>query len=107
MVVVEFSDFGCRSCATFATSTYPALHIVRYETVEVVDGELVIHPDSYGRGTTHAEAVYQALLTTGVDAGDAPSWVQELLATAREPCEDHAHPGFGGAAPGDWGGRLG
>ena len=26
VVVVEFSDFGCPFCATFATSTYPALH---------------------------------------------------------------------------------
>lgn len=26
VVVIEFSDFGCPFCATFATTTYPALH---------------------------------------------------------------------------------
>lgn len=58
--------------------------VVRYETVEVVDGQLVIHPDLYGRGTTHAEAVYQALLRAGMDVGDLQrARVQQLLAAAR------------------------
>jgi murein L,D-transpeptidase YcbB/YkuD len=40
--------------------------VVRYETVEVVEGELVIYPDIYDRHTTHLEAVYQALLKVGL-----------------------------------------
>jgi protein-disulfide isomerase len=35
VVVVEFSDFGCPFCATFATSTYPALHREFVETGKV------------------------------------------------------------------------
>ena len=41
--------------------------VVRYETVEVVDDALVIHPDIYDRRTTHPEAVYQALLKAGIE----------------------------------------
>jgi murein L,D-transpeptidase YcbB/YkuD len=60
--------------------------VVRYETVEVVDDELVIHPDIYGRRTTHPEAVYQALVKAGyvVDGLD-PTWVREVLSHVRGP----------------------
>jgi murein L,D-transpeptidase YcbB/YkuD len=58
--------------------------VVRYETVEVVEGEIVIYPDIYDRHTTHPEAVYQALLKAGyaVDRIDRPR-VREVLSGAR------------------------
>lgn len=58
--------------------------VVRYETVEVVDGELVIHPDIYHRRTTHPEAVYQALLGAGIDMAELERpRVRQLLSRAR------------------------
>lgn len=58
--------------------------VVRYETVEVADGHLVVHPDIYGRHTTHAEAVYQALLRSGMEVQDLErARVQEILARSR------------------------
>lgn len=58
--------------------------VVRYETVEVVDGELVIHPDIYDRHTTHAEAVYQALLSSGMEVQNLErARVQEILARSQ------------------------
>lgn len=58
--------------------------VVRYETVEVVEGELVIYPDIYGRHTTHPEAVYQALLKAGLAVGGVDrGWVRDALSRAR------------------------
>ncbi|HEX6372864.1 MAG TPA: L,D-transpeptidase [Longimicrobium sp.] len=58
--------------------------VVRYETVEVLQGELVIYPDIYGRRATHAEAVYQALLKAGYpDVRIDRPRVQEILSRAR------------------------
>lgn len=58
--------------------------VVRYETVEVENGDLVIHPDIYSRRTTHPEAVYQALLAAGIDiAALERSRVRALLSQAR------------------------
>lgn len=40
---------------------------IRYDPVVVADGEIRVHPDFYGRGVPHAEAVYQALMRAGYD----------------------------------------
>lgn len=57
--------------------------VVRYETVVVQDGTLVIYPDIYKHRTTHAEAVYQALLKEGIDLGTVErARVREVLARA-------------------------
>ena len=60
--------------------------VVRYETVEVLNGDLVIYPDIYDRRTTHPEAVYQALLAAGINTGALErSRVRALLSRARGP----------------------
>lgn len=67
------------------------------------DGRL----DIYGRGTTHAEAVYQALLGAGMEVGDLHRpRVQELLSSARSRAGTMRIPVSEVLPPGDWGGRM-
>jgi murein L,D-transpeptidase YcbB/YkuD len=40
---------------------------IRYDPVEVENGDIVIHPDIYERGRIHTEALYQALAAAGHD----------------------------------------
>jgi murein L,D-transpeptidase YcbB/YkuD len=54
--------------------------VVRYDPVEVVDGELVIYPDIYERNRIHTESVFQALAAAGVETtGLSLGAVREML----------------------------
>jgi murein L,D-transpeptidase YcbB/YkuD len=43
---------------------------VRYDPVEVANGELRVHPDIYRRDAIHPEGVYQALMAAGYDVSN-------------------------------------
>jgi murein L,D-transpeptidase YcbB/YkuD len=57
---------------------------IRYEPIQVVDGELRIFRDIYRRGRIHSEGVYQALMAAGYDPTRVPhADVTALLRRAR------------------------
>lgn len=76
-----------RRSGTTRWSTFraPVPLSIRYEPIVVEGGELKVFPDVYGRSRIHTEAVIQALLAAGYQAGSIDrAQVRAVLQRARE-----------------------
>lgn len=66
-----------------STFRAPVPLTIRYDAVEVRDGQITIYPDFYKRRAIHTEGVYQALMSAGYEAGSIDrAAVRALLARA-------------------------